>query len=207
MALTTVHQGEDQHALGEMGAKRIYRWLNSTGRFNMSHTAYDLDPQSGQPTDHCRVEQLNGSVEKFDLFGELLGKDAKPGDRIYVECKNYESAANQGKLYREYLAVCYSAFYRRWEAASAEPSEQYMWATSHPFSLSEWAGLCKFEAIQAACQDPEYVPRLGGKGFDADVARALAPRLWLSIVNGRVEEMMMGDELLGAVRAAMVKMA
>lgn len=204
MALKTIHQAEQLHALGEAGTRRVARWLDSTARFAISHTAYDLDPGTGVPTDHCRVELMDGTHETFDLFGALLTPAAKYGDRIFVECKNYSSAGNQGTLYREYLAICYSAFHRRWEAANQEPNVQFMWATNHPFSIGDWGKLCHWESIEAACSSVDHLPRLGNGSFDRDVAEALASRLWLSVVNGRVEEMMMGDHLMGALKSAMV---
>jgi hypothetical protein len=206
VALTTRYQAEQLHVMGEKGAKRIFRWLNSTGRFSMSHTAYDLDPASGLPTDHCRIETMDGGYETFDLFGTLMSEKAQTGDRLLVECKEYSSSGNQGKLYREYLVVCYSAFHRRWKVAEQEPSLQFMWATSHPFSVSDWSQLKKWEMIRDACEENDLKPLLGGEAFDNDVGRALAQRLWLSVVNDRVDEMMMGNDLLGALRSEMIKM-
>lgn len=190
--------------MGAVGAKRVFRWLNATGRFSMSHTVYDTDPVTGDPTDHCRVELMDGSGDNFDLFGHMLAENAAPADRLYVECKEYSSSANQGQLYREYLSVCYSAFHRRWTAADQEPAMQFMWATTHPFLVTEWAHLREWETIRDACQMAEHQPRLNGNALDESVARELASRLWICVVNDRVDEMIMGDELLKALRGAMV---
>jgi hypothetical protein len=80
-----------------------------------------------------------------------------------------------------------------------------MWATTHPFALNEFAKLTTAERIRDACS--AYPQRLGNEQFDMSIAEQLAPRLWLAIVNRRVDEMIMGVELRKAIVARVVELA
>lgn len=205
--LKSLYRGEQLHRMGEEGAKKAALWLDSTARFAISHNAYDLDPSTGEPLDHARLELLDGSWETFDLIGNILDEKGKQGHRLYVECKNYSTDGNQGKLYREYLAVCYSAFHRRWKAVDAPPSMEFMWATTHPFAVSTWTELRDLATIREACEDETMAARLDDVPFDDDVGRELAKRLWVSVVNDRADEMIMGSELFIAVKGKMIDLA
>src|SRR4051812_30919876 len=103
MAIEYSVGAEELHVIGEQGAKRIKGWLDSTYRFRIDHSVYDLDPE-GNPYTHVRVPQLQDEkFERFDLVGSLLAEDGSVGRTIYVECKEYSSPGNQSTLYDEYL--------------------------------------------------------------------------------------------------------
>jgi hypothetical protein len=195
--------GEEIQKLGEEGVDRTRSWLDSTYRFRIDHTAYDLD-FDGKPLTKVRVPQLNGRFERFDLVGYCLDERGKPGRDIYVECKQYSSAGSQESLYDEYLAVCYSAFVKLGDGVSAPPSLEFMWATTHPFAQSSYMKLTTTERIAQACN--AHSDRLGDHEFDASTAEQLATRLWLAIVNPRVEEMIMGLALRKAVVAQILEL-
>lgn len=207
MALTSITTAEELHAMGEAGARRVRRWLNFTGRFDISHTIYDRHPQTGELLDHCRVATLDGRHQNFDLAGIILGPGAEAADRIYIECKDYSSDGNQGTLYRQYLAVCYSSFHKRWKSIEREPAEQYMWATTHPFLVSRWTDLCSVDLIRESCLEDRHKAILGEQEFDPDTAEKLASRLWICVVNDRIEEMMMGPALYRNLKGAMAGMS
>jgi hypothetical protein len=197
---------EGLHELGREGVLLIRRWLDSTARFSMSHTAYDLDSQS-RPYTQVRVEQLNGGFENFDLVGDIRDERGKKGNTIYVECKNYTSAGNQGVLYSEYLATCYSAFAAKYKALGHPPSAEFMWITTHPFAQTNFTKLTEECSIAKACVVEAHVARLGGEDYNAELGKALAARLWLVVVNDRMlDEMIMGDDLRAAVMTRMVQM-
>jgi hypothetical protein len=205
MAIEYSLGAEELHKIGEKGAKRIRTWLDSTYRFRIDQSIYDLDPE-GHPYSRLRVPQLqSGAFERFDLVGSLLGEDAKPGRTIYVECKDYSDAGKQGPLYDEYLAVCYSAFVALSEGIEAPADLEFMWATTHPFAVTNYSKLVSAKQIAQACSN--HAERLGEHEFDDTIAEQLAPRLWLAIVNSRVEEMIMGLELRKAVVQRMVELA
>lgn len=198
--------GEGLHELGRQGVIRVRRWLDSTARFSMSHTAYDLD-QEGRPYTQVRVEQLDGRFENFDLVGDIRDPSGKKGNTIYVECKNYARAGNQGTLYDEYLATCYSAFAAKNDAIGHVPSIEFMWVTTHPFAQTNFAKLTDERTIATVCADDKHKARLGGKDYDSVLGDVLAKRLWLVVVNDRVlDEMIMGDDLRAAVLEKMLRM-
>jgi hypothetical protein len=204
MAIEYSLAAEELHKIGEEGAKRTKTWLDSTYRFAIDHSIYDLD-QHGNPYAALRVPQLQeGTFERFDLVGNLLGEDGHRGRRIFVECKEYSQAGNQGTLYDEYLAVCYSAFVALSENISAPADVEFMWATSHPFSVGNYSQLTTPEQITSACE--VHSARLGDHDFDASIAQQLASRLWLAITNSRTPEMIMGIELRKAVVSRIVEL-
>jgi hypothetical protein len=197
---------EGLHELGRQGVLRIRRWLDSTARFSMSHTAYDLDPEDS-PYTQVRVEQLDGRFENFDIVGDIRDADGKKGNTVYVECKHYSSAGNQSVYYDEYLATCYSAFAAKHASLGHVPSIEFMWVTTHPFAVTKFAKLTDEPTIADACASEKHRTRLGQSTYDTALGELLAKRLWLVIVNGRMlEEMVMGDELRAAVLGKMVHM-
>jgi hypothetical protein len=197
---------EGLHELGREGVLRIRRWLDSTARFSMSHTAYDLDPDRHIYT-QVRVEQLDGAFENFDLVGDIRDERGNKGNTVYVECKNYTSAGNQGTLYAEYLATCYSAFAAKHKALGHPPSVEFMWVTTHPFAQTNFAKLTDKATIADACAEEMHKTRLGEDAYDPDLGELLATRLWLVVVNNRMlDEMIMGDDLRAAVLVKMMQM-
>jgi hypothetical protein len=198
---------EETHKIGEEGAYRIRRWLDSTFRFRIDRSIYDLDVD-GNPYPMMRLPQLprrntetgevtTGHFERFDLRGMLLDGDGQPGRTLFVECKDYSDAGAQGTLYSEYLAVCYSGFVKLGQDVGAPPDMEFMWATTHPFAQTTYTQLTTANRIKTACE--AHPERLGEHEFEMSTAQQLAARLWLSIVNPRVEEMMMGPKLRKAV--------
>lgn len=210
MAIEFTVGAEETHKIGEVGAYRIRRWLDSTFRFRIDRSIYDLDAD-GNPYPMMRLPQLprrtaetdqliDGCFERFDLRGMLLNENGAPGRMLYVECKDYSQAGKQPELYDDYLAVCYSGFVKLANDVAAPPDIEFMWATTHPFAQTAYTTLTKAERIKSACET--HADRLGDHEFDMSIAEQLAPRLWLAIVNPRVEEMMMGRMLRRAVLGA-----
>src|SRR4051794_4405893 len=113
--------------MGELEADRVRRWLDATVRFRITHNVYVLNPRTNDPMTAVRVPQLRAnSFERFDLRGDILDEQGVAGNTLYVECKSYSNAGNQGVLYDEYLAVCYSAFGKTWDLLQAVPSMEFM---------------------------------------------------------------------------------
>jgi hypothetical protein len=202
MAIEYSIGAEEVHKIGEEGAKQIRTWLDSTYRFRIDQTVYDLDPQ-GNPYTNVRVPQLQqDKFERFDLVGSLLNEEGRAGRTIYVECKKYSEAGDQGTLYDEYLAVCYLGFVHLSGGIAAPADVEFLWATYHPFAQTNFAKLTTAEQIKAGCD--KHAARLGDHAFDQSIAEQLEGRLWLAIVNQRVDEMIMGRELRKAVVAKIV---
>jgi hypothetical protein len=197
---------EELHAKGAAGVRGFRDWLNATGRASMERTVYDLNPRTGDPYTQVRVGLLDGSFERFDLYGQLLEEDGGLGADLYVESKFYSSAGNQGVLYREYLAVCYSAFAARSASVGGPASMEFMWATTHPFSQGDWTDLTSEAQIAAACNDSTLSARLGGQSYDSNVGAELSRRLWLAVVGRRYEELIMGLELKKALQSRLIEL-
>ncbi len=188
--------------MGELGVERVRRWLDSTYRFRIDNSVYDVD-RDGNPYTKVRVPQLqDGVFERFDLVGCLLNENGYAGRDLYVECKEYSEAGKQPALYDEYLAVCYSAFVKLGLGVSAPPSIEFMWVTTHPFAQTNYVKLTTSDQVSAACN--QHSDRLGDHTFDQSTADQLSKRLWLAIVNPRVDEMIMGRELQKAVTAKII---
>jgi hypothetical protein len=200
--LTVSVGAEEAHEIGKAGVTRVRRWLDSTTRFAMAHSVYDLDNE-GHPLTHVRLPLLSDTFQRFDLKGDIRSPDGQLGRSIYVECKNYTQAGAQSPMYDEYLAVCYSAFVFASGGVGAPASMEFMWATTHPFAVTHFGNLTTAGQVEAACTNSDYAEHLGGHEFDPSVGQQLADRLWLVIVNDRVEEMMMGSAIRAAVVAKM----
>ena len=203
--IQTVLAGEDLHTMGAVEARRVKQWLDATARFRITHDIYATAPDGG-PMTQLRVEQLDGGIERFDLFGQVVDERGRSTNDLYVECKNYSQAGNQPALFTEYLAVCYSAFAARQRGLHAVPSMEFMWATTHPFAQGRYRRLAYPDdglpdEIASACAHPDHAARLGGAEFDSDLAAILATRMWFCIVNPRVTEMIMSRDMLAAVRS------
>jgi hypothetical protein len=195
---------EELHIKGKVGVELVASWLNATGRVRIARTVYDINPRTGEPYTQVRVPLLDDTMERFDLMGQLLDEDGSPGNTIYVESKFYSAAGNQGPLYEEYLAVCYSAFAKATTEVAAPASVEFMWATTHPFSQTSWTELTTTAAISDACD--KHDGRLGGQTYDPELGAALSERLWLAVVQDRTEELIMGNELRKAVVGRLVEM-
>lgn len=172
----------------------------------MTNSAYDL-AEGDLPMTKTRVALLEpDKFESFDLVGDILDEDGRAGNTLYVECKKYTSDGNQATLYAEYLAVCYSAFAHATGSLGAPASWEFMWATTHPFAQTNYSKLTTEGEIKDACTSETHKERLGGHDYDSDLGAELAKRLWLVILNDRMEEMIMGTELRKAVAARMAEM-
>jgi hypothetical protein len=205
MAIEYTIGAEEIQRIGELGTKRIRLWLDGTTRFRIDRSVYDLGPNR-EPPMQLRVPQLEEKrFERFDLVGQTLDEAGKPQRTIYVECKEYSSDGNQGTLYDEYLAVCYSALVKLSQGVGGPSDVEFMWATTHPFALNDYTNLTSVSRIRRGCQ--AHPTRLGGETFDGSIAEQLSKRLWLSIVNPRVEEMMPGADIREAVAARYLRMS
>jgi hypothetical protein len=195
---------EELHKIGEVGAKRMRMWLDGTTRFRIDRAIYDLGPNN-EPAMQLRVPQLNGGFERFDLVGQTLDENGRPQRTVYVECKEYSQQGNQAELYAEYLAVCYSAFIKLSEGLGGPAAVEFMWATTHPFAVTNFAALCTADRVGMACN--AHADRLGDHEFDASIAAQLAERLWLSVVSSRVEEMIPGPLIRRTIAATYADLA
>jgi hypothetical protein len=205
MAIAYTVGAEELHKIGELATKRMRLWLDGTTRFRIDRSIYDLGPNN-EPPMQLRVPQLaEGLFERFDLVGQTLDAEGRPQRTLYVECKDYGSDGNQGTLYDEYLAVCYSAIVKLSRDVQGLPDIEFMWATTHPFAQTDYKNLTKPSRIRKGCE--AHAARLGGEAVDETIAEQLSERLWLCIVSPRVEEMMPGADIRALVAARYATLA
>lgn len=198
---------EDAHRKGEDRARMTKSWLDASMRFSMDLLIYDADVDTDLSFSDLKVDQLVGNAESFDIFGTCLDVNQKPGRRVLVECKGYTTASTYDKnhkAYREYLAVAYSAMKEHANRRSGELlSRDFMYVSYHPFSISEHEKLISYEYVRGAIAD--HPTRVPPAEIDDDLIRTLCGRLWFSIADHRMEDMLMPPNAIRVMRNAILK--
>jgi hypothetical protein len=186
---------------GRVGAMRAKRWLEATTRVQIHWDAYTAEAL-------CEVKLPDGASKHFDLVGVIGGPPPQP---LYVESKHCYSVSQQPAQYKEYLANCYLGT----AAAGVEKNFQFMWVTWHPFSQGDWRHLCGPEDVSTSKgikalnktvgmmkSAVSASPHRGSHTFDPDLARVVAQRLWIVLLNDRQEQhLTLSDEVAADVIA------
>jgi hypothetical protein len=122
--------GEAEHAKGADGAFDAKRWLEKTTRVQV----HWVNPDK-MAVKKLTFDAANGSTFSFDIGGVLRGGELDRAE-FYAEVKKYKDAADQGTLYRDFLAKCYRAY-------TLMPSrcDNFMWITWAPFRANDWSKL------------------------------------------------------------------
>ncbi|HEV2360485.1 MAG TPA: hypothetical protein VGS21_02165 [Acidimicrobiales bacterium] len=183
--------GETLHVQGHDGARRAKIWLEKTGRVEVHFSRYELEEAP-----FLTFPPLVGHPYSFDLGGVLRLPSGTAS--FFGEVKKVSSEAGQGTQYQEYLAKCYRA-----TVQSAKP-HHFMWITWHPFSVTTWAQLCTPEQVRAAVTSNKAA-YCGEGPVDEETCSELAKRLWLIVLSDRQETLSMSDEMLGALKKAVVE--
>src|SRR4051812_23830434 len=128
--------GEQIQKLGEEGAQRAKRWLDSTCRAEVKWN----NPEKVQKLQYLKAGASPGSTTlgdyfSFDLGGTLLGGD-EDGDVFLAECKKYSAPGDQGPEYRDFLANCY-----RVQSEQGNWCDHFLWITWAPFLVNSWPNL------------------------------------------------------------------
>lgn len=174
---------------GMDGVDLAQRWLESTTWIELPFNVYD-NPAV------CTLPRLDGKVKRYDLFGSIFTKPQKP---VYVEVKNYDSVGGkQAAEYLEFLANAYSITAKDIQGGQ-DGRREFMWVTTHPFSLKAWAKLTSPSAIKDALG--ECPDTLDGQAVDVDLLDLVSDRLWLLVLHRRQEELMLTREELSVIEA------
>lgn len=172
--------GEALHAIGADGARRAKLWLEATTRVH----AKWVNP-GRLATKKLTFAWSDGANFSFDLGGLLRGGDVD-SEEFLAECKKYTTAADQGALYKEYLAKCYRA-YTEFPARC----DNFMWITWAPFFTTKWDEITTAPFVRAAVE-ANLVRVLGEvaqpSDVDEDVISAVADRLWIIVLSERQEK-------------------
>ncbi|RBY94520.1 hypothetical protein DQ244_04230 [Blastococcus sp. TBT05-19] len=166
---------EETQEKGRRGVAEVKTWLEATTHLSMSWDAYEFPVQ-------CTRKRLDGELKRYDLAGKFIGEKKRP---VVVEAKSYETPGHQGSAYQEFLANAYST--TAYEIAEIGDSKtEFIWVTTHPFSLNKWPNLTSRSMLKSAI---EALPEcLGGESIDEDLLTAVAERLWLLVRHERQNE-------------------
>lgn len=193
--------GEQIQQLGDHGAQRAKRWLESTCRAEVKWN----NPTSGiKKLQFAKAGAPDGSTAQgdhfsFDLGGNFLGGDAD-GQVFLAESKKYAVPADQGTEYRKFLAKCY-----RVEQQAGNFYDQYLWITWSPFLVNSWDQLLTPAYIESSITGDEackYIA-LGESDYDAAVGAAVSTKLLIVVLADGQEVVLSlhGDELLHVRKA------
>lgn len=170
---------------GRRSVARTKRWLEATTYVELPFNVYENDAL-------CEIELLEGT-KRFDMYGFMLGDNRR---EVYVENKDYSAERDQYRQFQEFLATAYSATARRLKSASDRKTE-FMWVTTHPFKMSRWSGLGSHTEMNDALARNTHL--LGGSAVDEALARLVASRVWVLVVNQRQVEISLTHEEVGQV--------
>jgi hypothetical protein len=176
--------GEDAHLKGLSGARRAKLYLESTMRISGAYANTDSPACAKRLTLEW---PFGGQTFSFDLGGAMRGAPYQ-NDYFCAEVKNYQSSADQGTHFFEFLAKCYVACSRDYPFG-----DHYMWITWAPFLVTSWAQLDSAEKVEEAVI--QHRQRVFGTSsedearsqLDASVAKAVSERLWLFVLSVKQE--------------------
>ena len=169
---------EENHELGRDGVFLFKRWLEATTYLDLSWNAYGSAAL-------CEVRHMGG-VKTYDLAGMFLTDGMPP---VVVECKRYQYVGGQAAEFEEFLAIAYGTSI--WERSNGmrDKNRNYIWATTHPFSQTNWSKLTTPISVEAAVK--KYSQYVGDAPFDHSLAQILSERIWLLVLSEKQEQIML----------------
>lgn len=182
---------EAAHEKGRKGVILTKRWLESTTHLELPSDAYDFAPE-------CRVTCLDGSKKLFDLKGWFF----KNKRTVWVENKAVSGERKQPQQYPLFLAIAYSATAHEIKTGGADPRWEFMWVTTHPFTLPSWTTLTKPSSIRKALEGPGS-SLLNGEPIDEDILKLVADRIWLLVLNERQKDLTLKQSELSKVESVL----
>jgi hypothetical protein len=183
--------GETLHEIGKVGTARAKTWLERTGRVNVHFSRYEVGEAQ-----FLTFDKLDGTTYSFDLGGVLHLESGNV--TFYGEIKKVTSEAGQGQMYRDYLAKCYRA------TSKTGLPFHFIWLTWHPFAVTTWTQLCTGAELRMAVE-ARKAEFCHTDDVDEALCDQIAERLWLIVLSDRQESLSMSDDMLAAVRGAIVK--
>jgi len=190
---------EQAHVAGQTGVANLKRWLEATTRFDVPFTTYEAE-------ERMTLKLLDGSLKTYDLYATHHNDDAArsySGRVLYVESKNLTTPGKQNSDFPAFVATSYSVLHREWKDKDFDPKWEFMFATTHPWVISDFLKVTDAPSIAMACE--KHTALLGGQKIDQEIVAALAERLWVWIIPKRQEEMTMGMIHLGIIRDAVTR--
>lgn len=193
--------GEQIQQLGDQGAQRAKRWLESTCRAEVkwNNPTIGIKKLQYRKAGAAADSIAQGDYFSFDLGGTLLGGNAD-GEVFVAESKKYAAAGDQGSEYRKFIAKCY-----RVEVEHAQFHDHFLWITWAPFLVNSWDHLMTPTYVETATTGDDacrYIA-LGDAEFDQAVGAAVASKLLIVVLADGQEVVLSlhGDELMHVRKA------
>jgi len=181
---------EEVQEIGRKGVYEIKEWLESTVRFQFTHSVYDR-------REPCSVTCLDGSHKALDLVGKMVDSGAP----VNVECKKYSTPGSQTREFRKFLAIAYSSTAHSIREFGSDPERHFMWVTFHPFAQGKWKKLTKPSYLRESID--LYPDLLNGVLVDDDLLSEMSSRLWLLVVHKRQMSLRLSESEIQHVKAAL----
>lgn len=164
---------EEIHELGREGVGQVRAWLEATTWIRLPYNAYEDGPR-------CKVVHASGA-KKFDLRGHFLG-DKHTRRELTVESKKYSTVGVQASEFEKFIAIAYGSTKKNiLERGSWD--EDFMWVTFHPFAQNSWSSLTDHASVIQVLQKEEHKPYVGDDEIDLELARQVAARIWVLVIN------------------------
>ena len=160
----------------------IRRWLESSTYLDLSFNSYSHPAL-------CEIQHMGEKPKEFDLAGFFLLEPIKP---VSVECKRYSSSGQQAKEFSTFLAIAYGAALKRIKSKARDEDRQFVWATSHPFSITKWSKLTDISELRDAVKNNQDVA--GDDEFDEELGRQIIKRIWILVWNEKQEQLSLSTQ-------------
>lgn len=182
---------EEAQENGRKGVFKTKTWLESTTHIQLPFDVYGF-------TSQCAVTLLNDEVQAFDLYGLIHTRNVP----LFVENKAYTAVGGQAKAFDEFLAIAYSSTAKEIARVSDWKAE-FMWVTTHPFSLGNWSTLTTRERMATALKEDEN-DVLNGQPIDEALLTTVSSRIWLLVLSDRQHELTLSATELHTVQGALI---
>jgi len=173
---------------GREGVILTKRWLEATTHIELPFNAYE----NPMPCLVDHLNQTNDGFKQFDLAGFFLGENRRP---LVVENKAANADNGQYQEYLEFLAIAYSSTLREREMYKKDFGREFMWVTTHPFTIGKWKDFHQPSTVlDALSSHSAYIP---GREPDHELAALIASRVWVLLLNVKQDALSLThDELM-----------
>lgn len=175
---------EETQEAGREGVFKFKRWLESTTHFELPWIVYHSNGMC-----EVRFKEGKDGLKRFDLAGMWLQHPPIP---VWVEGKRYNSDSGLKDMFLEMVAIAYGAYRYKVKNGNTDGGDQFIFATTHPFSVSTWKNLISIETVQEAFD--KYPNIVGSDDFDYEVAHIIKDRIWIIVWSERQEEISLTSE-------------
>ncbi|OZC82917.1 hypothetical protein CH274_08045 [Rhodococcus sp. 06-418-5] len=189
--------GEATQEKGREGARLARVWLERTTRVKVPWMNPDeaavskLTLKKAQPVGTSKTFS-------FDLGGYFRGESID-NQTFLAECKNYDTAQDQGTHYVKFLCACYRAV-----SLGHTLADNFLWIAFAPFNVTIWDQQTKPEKIkEAVLKHPTYNFKESenpAAEIDDEIVAEVSKRLWILILSEKqIENLVLTSEHHGVI--------